>query len=130
MTPRGYAPFVGIHHVQLLAPPGSEAVARQFYGDLLGLAEIGRPVDPPAQGGLCFQCGEQELHIVFQGDGRPACAAHVSLQMVNATTLGALQVKLELEGLDVQSDDSLDRYRRFLVCDPFGNCLEFICPRY
>jgi len=130
MMPRGHAPFIGIHHVQLLAPLGSEAVARQFYGDLLGLAEIGRPVEPPALSGLSFQCGEQELQIAFREDCQPLCAAHVSLQMVNATTLGALQVKLELEGLDVQADDSVDRYRRFLVSDPFGNQLEFMCPRY
>lgn len=29
--------FTGIHHVQLAAPPDTEATARQFYGEVLGL---------------------------------------------------------------------------------------------
>ncbi len=28
--------FLGIDHVQLAAPPGCEAEARRFFGDLLG----------------------------------------------------------------------------------------------
>lgn len=130
MTPRGNALIIGIHHVQLVAPLGAEDSARRFYGDLLGLIEIDRPVEPPAQRGLWFECGDHELHIAFVEDFQPACAAHVSLQMINPTTLGALQVKLELEGLNVETDDSLPRYRRFLVADPFGNRLEFISARY
>ena len=35
--------FIGIHHVQLAAPPGSEDEARRFYGDLLGLLELDKP---------------------------------------------------------------------------------------
>ena len=35
--------FEGIDHVQLAAPPGSEAEARRFFGELLGLAELPKP---------------------------------------------------------------------------------------
>jgi extradiol dioxygenase family protein len=37
----------GLDHVQLAAPPGGEAQARRFFGELLGLAELeaaGAPV--------------------------------------------------------------------------------------
>lgn len=130
MMPRGSATFIGIHHVQLVAPPGGEDAVRRFYGDLLGLVEIDVPVEPPAQTGMWFQCGGHELHIVFSDEFQVACAAHVSLQMINPTTLGALQVKLELEGIAVEADDSLPRYRRIMVLDPFGNRIELMCPRY
>jgi extradiol dioxygenase family protein len=32
----------GLDHVQLAAPPGGEAQARRFFGELLGLAELER----------------------------------------------------------------------------------------
>lgn len=32
-----------LHHVQVSCPPGGEDVARAFYGDLLGLAEVDKP---------------------------------------------------------------------------------------
>ncbi len=130
MTPSGSPSFVGIHHVQLVGPLGGEAAARRFYGEFLGLLEIDRAAEPPAESVVAFECGEQELRIAFMRDFQVACTARVSLLMVNPTTLGALQVNLELEGLAVQADDSLPRYRRFLVSDPFGNRLEFISPRY
>ena len=31
---------LGLDHVQVAAPPGSESAARRYYGGLLGLAEI------------------------------------------------------------------------------------------
>jgi hypothetical protein len=34
---------LGIDHVQVAAPPGSEGQARRFYGDLLGLPELPKP---------------------------------------------------------------------------------------
>jgi catechol 2,3-dioxygenase-like lactoylglutathione lyase family enzyme len=36
-------PEVRLDHVQIAAPPGCEAAARRFFGDLLGLAEIEKP---------------------------------------------------------------------------------------
>jgi hypothetical protein len=35
--------ILGLDHVQVTAPPGSEAQARGFYGELLGLIEIEKP---------------------------------------------------------------------------------------
>jgi hypothetical protein len=35
--------FVRLHHVQLAIPAGGEPACRQFWGDLLGLAELVKP---------------------------------------------------------------------------------------
>ena len=55
--------IAGIDHVQLAAPPGCEAAARRFFGELLGLQELPKPPALAVRGGLWFQCGAQQLHI-------------------------------------------------------------------
>jgi hypothetical protein len=46
-----------IDHVQLAIPPGGEAAARAFYGELLGLVEVPKPEPMRARGGIWFECG-------------------------------------------------------------------------
>jgi catechol 2,3-dioxygenase-like lactoylglutathione lyase family enzyme len=46
--------LAGVDHVQVAAPPGCEAEARRFYGELLGLAEIAKPESLAAAGGVWF----------------------------------------------------------------------------
>jgi catechol 2,3-dioxygenase-like lactoylglutathione lyase family enzyme len=50
-------PVTGIDHVQVAAPPGCEAEARRFYGELLGLDEIEKPEELRGRGGAWFRCG-------------------------------------------------------------------------
>src|ERR1700684_1740492 len=40
-----------IDHIQIAAPEGCEAAAREFYGGILGMAEIGKAPPPRARGG-------------------------------------------------------------------------------
>jgi len=65
-----------IDHIQLAAPKGSEPAAREFYGSILGLPEIEKPVSLRARGGCWFQCGDQQLHIGVELDFHPARKAH------------------------------------------------------
>ena len=44
-----------IDHVQILAPTGSEAEIRRFYGDLLGLDEVEKPPELRPRGGVWYQ---------------------------------------------------------------------------
>ncbi|SCW70271.1 hypothetical protein SAMN04487970_103113 [Paenibacillus tianmuensis] len=55
--------YTGIDHVQLAAPDGCEKEARAFYGELLGMREIPKPVLLQARGGVWFGCGPHEVHI-------------------------------------------------------------------
>src|SRR5580700_5134071 len=68
--------IVRIDHVQLAAPMGCEVAAREFYGSILGLAEIDKPPSLRARGGCWFQCGAQQIHIGVEPDFRPAKKAH------------------------------------------------------
>jgi catechol 2,3-dioxygenase-like lactoylglutathione lyase family enzyme len=116
---------VGVDHVQLAAPAGSEEQARAFYGRLLGLEEIDKPARLRARGGAWFRCGEQQLHIGIAAEFSPALKAHPGL-LVAAGQLEALAEQLEANGAEVDWDMSLDPLQRFYTHDPWGNRIELI----
>jgi catechol 2,3-dioxygenase-like lactoylglutathione lyase family enzyme len=117
--------ILGVDHVQLAAPAGSEQQARAFYGRLLGLEEIDKPEPLRARGGAWFRCGEQQLHIGIAGDFSPAIKAHPGL-LVAAGQLETLAQRLEANGAEVDWDTSLDPLQRFYTHDPWGNRIELI----
>ena len=114
-----------IDHVQLAMPPGEEARARQFYGEVLGLTEVPKPPVLAARGGVWFAEGPVQLHLGVEADFRPAIKAHPALRVDD---LDALAARCNAAGHPVQFDPSLPGYRRFYVADPFGNRLEFLEP--
>jgi len=76
-----------IDHVQVAGPPGCEAAARTFYGDLLGLREIPKPPRLASRGGVWFRLGTQELHVGIEQDFRPALKAHPAFNCVDPDAL-------------------------------------------
>jgi catechol 2,3-dioxygenase-like lactoylglutathione lyase family enzyme len=111
----------GIDHVQVAAPPGCEAEARAFYGELLGLEELPKPEPLAARGGCWFRAGAQELHVGVEDTFAPARKAHPGLVVDD---LDALAERLRAEGIEVADDDSIPGVRRAHTADPFGNRLE------
>ena len=77
-----------IDHVQLAAPPGCEQLARDFYGGLLGLREIEKPVPLRARGGAWFGLGTGQLHIGVETEFAPARKAHPALSVPLQTEAG------------------------------------------
>ena len=112
-----------IDHVQLAAPKGCEAAAREFYGSILGLAEIEKPASLRARGGCWFQCGEQQLHIGVETDFRAAKKAHSAFAV---TDLAKLRGSLAEHAVKITDDNSLPGAQRFFAEDPWGNRLEFL----
>jgi len=119
---------VGLHHVQVAAPPGCEDAARSFYGGLLGLPEIEQPPLLAARGGCWFSAGTAELHVGVEHPFRPAAKAHPALDVGSAAALEALARTLQEAGADVRwaDDAEIPGRRRFHVEDPWGNRLELI----
>ena len=115
--------ITGLDHVQVAAPPRSEAEARGFYGRLLGLAEIEKPEALAGRGGVWFACGAQQLHVGVTADFTPASKAHPALA---ATDLPALAERLTLAGAPVHWDDAIPGVQRFYTEDPWGNRLELV----
>jgi catechol 2,3-dioxygenase-like lactoylglutathione lyase family enzyme len=112
-----------LHHVQIAAPPGSEAAARAFYVGIVGMVETPKPAALAARGGIWLRFGEAELHIGIEPDFRPATKAHPAFEIDG---LERLRAKLQREGARVQVDALLPGRDRFYTYDPFGNRLEFV----
>ncbi len=115
--------IAALDHVQVAAPPGCEADARRFYGELLGLEEIDRPAALRARGGAWFRCGAQQLHVGVQEPFAPATKAHPGLRVGSRPRLEKLAVRIAEAGHAVawESDDA-----RFHTTDPWGNRLELL----
>ncbi len=119
---------VGLHHVQVAAPPDCEREARAFYGGLLGLREIDKPPLLAARGGCWFDTGAGELHIGVEDSFQPAMKAHPALRVESAAALEALASSLSTTGADVRwaDDAEIPGQRRLHVNDPWGNRLELV----
>lgn len=118
----------GAHHVSL--DVRDIGVARRFYGELLGLAEIERPDFGFA--GAWYQAGPIQLHLIEVPEG-----VDVGVRAKNPTPLShhlafeiddceAVRSELEAAGHDVIA---LGRETgQLFVADPDGNMIEFIRP--
>jgi catechol 2,3-dioxygenase-like lactoylglutathione lyase family enzyme len=115
----------GLHHVQLAMPAGQEALARDFYGRILGLLEVPKPPNLAKRGGAWFQGGTVVLHLGVEADFRPARKAHPALLVEE---LGALIAHLQSSGVAIGTDEPLEGYHRVYISDPFGNRLELLEP--
>jgi catechol 2,3-dioxygenase-like lactoylglutathione lyase family enzyme len=116
---------LGLDHVQLAAPPGCEAEARRFYGDVLGLPEVAKPRSLEGRGGVWFGIGVQQLHVGVEEPFLPARKAHPGLR-VEPTELDAVAKRLASAGAEVAWDDLLPGVRRFYTEDPWGNRVELL----
>ncbi|QNS05757.1 VOC family protein [Streptomyces xanthii] len=117
--------IVGLDHVQLAAPAGSEELLRGFYGEVLGMTEIPKPPVLAARGGCWFSAGSVQVHLGIEEDFRPARKAHPGILVRGIEEFAE---RLAGGGVEVVRDAALPGYRRFYALDPVGNRLEFLEP--
>ena len=113
----------GIDHVQLAAPPGCEARARWFFGEVLGMTELEKPEELARRGGCWFAAGDQQLHIGVEQDFRPALKAHPAFRV---KYMIVLKTRLNSYKIAFREDDANPGVKRIFVDDPWGNRLEFV----
>ena len=116
---------IGLDHVQVAAPVGSEGEARRFYGELLGMDEVRKPDALRARGGAWFACGDRQLHVGIAEPFAPATKAHPAL-LVHSSELDRLAQQLEAAGREVRWDEAIPGTRRFYTADPWGNRIELV----
>ncbi|GAA2737212.1 hypothetical protein GCM10009867_23530 [Pedococcus aerophilus] len=121
-SPDAGAHVVGLHHVQVACPAGSEDALRAFYGDLVGLPEIPKPPALTARGGVWFRVGPHELHCGVEEGFAPARKAHPAIAVRDVDALAAT---LAARGGDITWDEAIPGTRRFHTADPVGNRVEF-----
>ena len=117
------APFTAIDHVQLAMPPGMEGQARAFYGLLLGMREIEKPVELKKRGGCWFASGRVQIHLGIEPEFHPARKAHPALLCAD---YDEFVTRLNKAGLETKDDNSIPGVRRCHIFDPFGNRIELI----
>jgi hypothetical protein len=104
-------------------PRGQEAIARGFYGTLLGLEELPKPSDAAARGGVWFECGDLQLHLGVEDPFAPARKAHPAFRIRGYELL---LEKLSVNGVAVSRDQTQPGVERAFVHDPFGNRIELV----
>jgi catechol 2,3-dioxygenase-like lactoylglutathione lyase family enzyme len=115
---------LGLHHVLLAIPRGSEDACREFYVGVLGMGELVKPPALAARGGLWVRGDGLELHLGVEEDFRPARKAHPGIRVAD---LDALAEHLQRHGVEVVWDRELfPGHRRVYAADPVGNRLEFL----
>jgi hypothetical protein len=117
--------LLGLHHVQLAAPPGAEPAMREFHTGVLGLTERPEPPAPAARGGVWCGAPGIEIHIGVERDLRPVRKAHPGILVHD---LDVMAGRLRAAGHEVRPDDLLPGYRRCYVDDPAGKRLELLEP--
>lgn len=116
--------ILDVHHVQITIPPGTEAAARHFYGQVLGLPEIAKPATLQGRGGFWVQVGPRQVHIGIEPDvDRLATKAHIAYLVDD---LAEWRVRLLANGIEPLESIPIPGYLRFECRDPFGNRLELI----
>jgi catechol 2,3-dioxygenase-like lactoylglutathione lyase family enzyme len=121
--------ITGLDHVQVAAPPNTEAEARRFYGSLLGLTELPKPAELASAGGVWFGCGSQQLHIGTHDPFLASTKAHPAFAVVDAAALDVMAERLASAGAPVRWDARVPDLVRFYTEDPWGNRLEVCVPR-
>lgn len=115
--------ILALDHIQIAMPPGQEAEARRFYGEVLGLTEVAKPAAFMPRGGCWFEGQGVVVHLGVQENFVPARKAHPAFSVAN---LAECRRALEAAGAPIIPDDALPHVRRFHTADPFGNRIEFI----
>jgi catechol 2,3-dioxygenase-like lactoylglutathione lyase family enzyme len=115
--------IVGIHHIQMEAPPGCEEAARTFYSDILGLEEMEKPEQLRSRGGVWFACGPQQIHIGVTKNFEPRHKGHPALEVHN---LPGWRMRLIAFNIALTEDEPLPGWSRFYITDPWGNRIELL----
>ena len=112
-----------LQHVSIPRPPGSDAIVRAFFGDLLGLEEIPAPASIQHMDVIWFKAGQElELHLFREDPIDDPSIRHFCLVVDD---LAETRGKLSQAGYAPYDVERIPGRPRFFCRDPFGNIIEF-----
>ena len=112
-----------LQHVTISRPPGGDAAARTFYGNVLGLSEVAPPRSLAAFDLIWYRlAGETELRILVEQPWARTIPAGISAwPWTTSSTCGRGWMR---PGVTTVGDTPIAGRPRFFVRDPFGNLIE------
>ncbi|MEZ0542442.1 VOC family protein [Fibrella arboris] len=111
--------FKRLDHILVSIPEQATEEARQFYSQVLGLAEI--PGQHPG-GAIWFEIADIQLHLREEPSGNRSLR-HPAFDIEN---LDETRHELEKKGVEISYSSAIDGRQRFFIRDPFGNRIEFL----
>jgi len=116
--------IIEINHVNVVVPKPLEEATKHFYGSVLGLKEIPKPIESQGRGGAWYQLGSVQVHlsvIAKAGDGE-AGKGHVCYTVADVESA---EKQLRAAGVEIIPDGRpIAGQPRFYVRDPGGNLIE------
>lgn len=116
--------IVQIDHVNVVVPKALEDEAKRFYGSVLGLKEIPKPVELQGRGGAWYELGALQLHLSAKADATNGQTrkGHVCYTVAD---VAFAEEQLRAAGIEIIPDDQpVEGKPRFYVRDPGGNLIE------
>jgi catechol 2,3-dioxygenase-like lactoylglutathione lyase family enzyme len=115
--------IVKIDHVNVIVPKTLEDAAKHFYGSVLGLKQLPKPLELQARGGAWYELGSVQLHLSAKAEAASGQAkGHVCFTVAD---VALAEVRLRAESVEIIPDDQLVAGKpRFYVRDPGGNLIE------
>lgn len=116
--------IIEINHVNVIVSKSLEAAAKHFYGSVLGLKEIPKPIELQARGGAWYDLGGVQLHLSAKAEEAAGGQAkgHVCFTVAD---VALAEAGLREEAVDIIPDDQpVAGKPRFYVRDPGGNLIE------
>lgn len=118
-----------LHHVQLAIPADGEDLARRFYVEGLGMAEVDKPRTLRGRGGIWVRHPDgAEIHVGVEEPFTPARKAHPALLLPDVTVLDATAARLADLGFEVDHRErhTLLGHLRCHAFDGHGNRVELL----
>jgi catechol 2,3-dioxygenase-like lactoylglutathione lyase family enzyme len=101
-----------------------EVAAKHFYGEVMGLTEVPKPVESRGRGGAWYQLGPMQLHLSLE-DGLGSDCLSKRHVCYTVSDLDEAERKFREAGVEILPDDiPTPGWSRFYVRDPGGNRLE------
>ena len=116
--------IIAMNHVNVVVPRSLEDATKHFYGAVLGLTEIPKPIESQGRGGAWYQLGTVQLHLSVRagaGDDH-AGKGHVCYSVAD---VDAAEEHFSSAGVEIIPDERpIAGQPRFYVRDPGGNLIE------
>ncbi|HBB88545.1 MAG TPA: bleomycin resistance protein [Blastocatellia bacterium] len=116
---------VALSHVNVTVSANAEAAAKEFYGTVLGLKELPKPVGTRQNVGAWYELGGVQLHLSVEEQVTNAASdRHVCYVVAD---IALAERHLRDSGVEIISDPRpIAGVKRFYVRDPGGNLIEIV----